>query len=71
MYSDKAKSFTKFLALVELFIAVNEYNFCNFAYHSKTYYFQATFFALRGIQCTKKWIRSFIGINSTYISSKF
>jgi hypothetical protein len=71
MYSDEAKSFAKFPALVEQFIAVDEYSFCNFSYHNDTYHFQAAFFAPRGIQRAGKWIRSFISINGTYIGSKF
>jgi hypothetical protein len=71
MYGDEAKSFSKFPALAEQFIAVDEYNFCNFSYHPNTYHFQAAFFAPKGIQQAGKWIRSFIGINGTYTGSKF
>jgi hypothetical protein len=71
IYSDEAESCAKFPALVEWFIAVDEYSFCNFSYHPNTYYFPAAFFAPRGIQLAGKWICSFIGINGTYIGSKF
>jgi hypothetical protein len=71
MYSDKAESFAKFLALVERFIVVDEYNYCYFSYHPNTCNFQAAFFAPRGIQCAGRWIRKFIGINGTYIGLKF
>jgi hypothetical protein len=71
MYGDEAESFAKFPALAERFIAADEYNFCNFAYHSKTYHFQAAFFAPRGIRRTRKWICSFIGIDGTHTGSKF
>ena len=39
MYNDEAESFAKFLTLAERFIAVDEYNFCNIAYHAESYYF--------------------------------
>ena len=39
MHSNKAKSFAKFLALAGLFMATDEYSFCNFAYYANTYYF--------------------------------
>jgi hypothetical protein len=71
MYSNEAESFAKFPALAEQFIAIDKYNFCNFAYYPKTYHFQAAFFAPRGIRRTGKWICSFISIDSTYTSSKF
>jgi hypothetical protein len=71
MYSDEAESFAKFPALVERFIAVDEYNYCHFSYHPNTCNFQAAFFAPRGIQRAGRWICKFIGIDGTYTGSKF
>jgi hypothetical protein len=71
MYSDKAKSFAKFPALAERFIAADKYNYCYIIYYAKTFHFQAAFFALRGIQRTRRWICKFFSIDGTYTGSKF
>jgi hypothetical protein len=71
MYSDKAKSFAKFPALGERFIAVDEYNSFQVSYYAKTHYFQATFFVPRRIQKAVRWIYKFFSVNGTHTSSKF
>jgi hypothetical protein len=71
MCSDEAESFAKFPALAKRFMAADEYNYCNIAYHEDTHYFQAAFFAPGGIRRVRKGIRSFISINGTYTSSRF
>jgi hypothetical protein len=71
MYSDKVKSFAKFLALAKQFQAAGLYNFCKIAYYKATSYFQAAFFALSSMQHAARMLYTIIGINSTYIGSKF
>jgi hypothetical protein len=46
MYNNKAKSFSKFLALAEQFQAANLVNYYKIAYYKQTDYFQAVFFTL-------------------------
>jgi hypothetical protein len=71
MYGDEAESFAKFPAFEERYRAVDPHNFSRIAFHKGTSHFQAAFFAPTGLQHTSHFIRQIIGVNSTYIGSKF
>jgi hypothetical protein len=71
MYSSEAKSFAKFLALVERFQAANRDNYVTIKKHKETGNFQAAFFALASLRVAYISIRSFIRINGTHTGSRF
>ena len=71
MYGDKAESFSKFPALAERFQAADSDNYVKIAYHKETGHFQAAFFAPMGLRNAGRFVRSLVGINGTYTSSKF
>jgi hypothetical protein len=71
MYGDEAKSFAKFPAFEEQYKAVDPHNFSKIAFHKDTSHFQAAFFAPVGLQHASHFIRQIIGVDGTYIGSKF
>ena len=71
MMYNKAKSFSKFLALAKRFQAANLNNYVKIAYYKETGHFQAAFFALVGLRNARRFVQSSISIDSTYTSSKF
>jgi hypothetical protein len=71
MYSDKAESFAKFPAYIERFQAMDPTNYCKIQVHKEIGYFLSAFFAPSGLRYTSKFIREIIGVDSTYIASRF
>lgn len=71
MYSDKAKSFAKFLAYVERFQAADPTNYCKIQVHKEIGHFLSVFFAPSGLQHASKFIQEIIRVDSTYTASQF
>ena len=71
MYSDEAKSFAKFLAYVERFQTIDLTNYCKIQIHKEIGYFIGAFFAPSGLRHASKFIREIIGVDGTYIASRF
>ena len=71
MYRDKAASFAKFPAYRERFLATDLENYCKLVVHQETGNFLGIFFAPIGLWHTHKSLRDFIGIDGTYIASRF
>ena len=71
MYGDEAESFAKFPAYAERFRAADSENYCKIATHKEIGQFQAAFFAPIGLRHTHKNLMEFIGIDGTYMGSKF
>jgi len=71
MYSNKAKSFAKFLAYAKRFKAADSNNFYKIATYKETGHFQAAFFAPAGLRHAQKTLYEFIGINGTHTSLRF
>jgi hypothetical protein len=71
MYSDEAESFVKFLAYIERFQAIDPTNYCKIQIHKEIGYFIGAFFAPGGLRHASKFIREIIGVDGTYIASRF
>jgi hypothetical protein len=71
MYSDEGASFAKFPTYRECFLAADLENYYRLVVHQETGNFLGIFFAPTSLQHAHESLRDFIGVDGTYIASRF
>jgi hypothetical protein len=71
MYRDKAKSFAKFPAYRERFIAANAENYCKIQVNKDIGNFMGIFLAPAGLRHAHESMVELIGFDRTYTASRF